>query len=284
MTRVDPHPAQPNPRGPATTIHPTAVIGAGVDLGCGVTIGPFAIVGDGVRIGDGSVLAAHAIVCARTVLGCGVNVHPFAVVGGDPQDLGFDRATPSGVRIGDRVTIREGATVNRATDAGTPTTIEDDAYLMAVSHVGHDCHVGKGTIVANNAMLAGHVSVGRNAFLGGGAGVHQFTRIGEGVMVGGNASIAYDVPPFTIAAERNGLIGLNLVGLRRRQMPAAVIADLKLCFRAVFFAGDVRRNAARAIAAAQVGTTAQGAVFLAFGEGGRRGFVRPRKKGEDREQ
>ncbi|MCA8974447.1 MAG: acyl-ACP--UDP-N-acetylglucosamine O-acyltransferase [Planctomycetes bacterium] len=264
-----------------TVVHPTAVIGAGVSLGLGVTIGPYAVVGDGATIGDGTTLAAHAIVCAGAVIGSGTRIHSFAVVGGDPQDLGFDPATQSGVTVGAGVTIREGVTINRATKAGGRTTIGDGVYLMANSHVGHDSHVGDRVILANNVMLAGHVEVGAAAFLGGGAGVHQFARIGEGTMVSGNASMSYDAPPHTIVAERNCLIGLNLVGLRRRGTEAAVIADLKRCFRAVFAeSGDVRRNANSAIASGEVGTTAPGAGFLSFCASGKRGFARLRRRSD----
>ncbi len=267
-----------------STIHPTAIVHDGATLGRNVHIGAFAVVGEGAVIGDRCTLLPHAIVRGSAELGERVCVHSFAVAGGDPQDLSFDPAIRSGVRIGDRTTLREGATVNRATSDGVFTIVESDVYMMANSHVGHDCHIGRHVVVAGNVMLAGHVEVGTNAFLGGGSGIHQFSRIGEGAMVGGNASIAYDVPPFTIAAERNGLIGLNLVGLRRRDTPSDAMDDLKRCFFAVFGSGDVRRNAAHALAAGDMGKTEHGKRFLTFCEGGKRGFVRPRRKADRREQ
>ena len=147
---------------------------------------------------------------------------------------------------------------------------------MANSHVGHDSKVEDRVTLANNVMLAGHVHIGSHCFLGGGAGIHQFVRVGEGAMVGGNASISRDVPPFTIVAERNSLCGLNLVGLRRRKFESAQVALLKRGFRAVYGeVGDVRARAREALLAIEPGLLVT--PFLAFFEGGKRGFVRLRR-------
>jgi UDP-N-acetylglucosamine acyltransferase len=248
-------------------IHPTAQIGADV------VIGPFAYVGPGAVIGDGCVLAPHAVVHRGATLGPGVRVDSFAVVGGDPQMIGFDPATESGVVIGAGTHLREHVTVHRSTKPGERTIVGEHCYLMANSHVGHDSKVEDRVTLANNVMLAGHVHVGSHCFLGGGSGIHQFVRVGEGAMVGGNASISRDVPPFTIVAERNALYGLNLVGLRRRKFDHAQVAELKRCFRAVYGeVGDVRAHARAAVLAGAGGLL--GAPFLAFFEGGKRGFVR----------
>ena len=154
---------------------------------------------------------------------------------------------------------------------------------MAHSHVAHDCKVADNVTLVNGAMLGGHVIVGEWAFVGGGAGVHQFVRLGEGSMVAGNAAISYDVPPFSIAADRNDICGLNLVGLRRRGFAPEVMPDLKRCFRAVFSgAGNLREQAEKVLAAGELGTTPQGRAFLEFFAGGHRGFGHKRrpKRGE----
>ena len=263
------------------TVHDTAVIERGAQIGGQVTIGPYAVIGAGVRIGDGCTVAAHAILGPGTVLGRSTEVHSFAVVGGDPQDLQFDSATRSGVWVGDGVTIREGVTINRATSRHEYTVIHSGVYLMANSHVGHDCQVHGDVVVANNVMLGGHVDVGAYAFLGGGCGIQQFVRIGGGAMVGGNASVSYDVPPHTVAVDRNRLVGLNFVGLRRRAFPGEAVADLKRCFRAVFSGpGDVRLKASAAMVDGDCGATAPGSDFLKFCSGGKRGFVGPRRRPE----
>jgi UDP-N-acetylglucosamine acyltransferase len=242
-------------------------------------IHPTAMIEDGAQLRPGCVIHAHAIIRSRCELGEGVIVHPFAVVGGDPQDLRFDPCTPSGVRIGARTVIREHVTISRSTVRDACTEIGADCFLMAACHVAHDCHVGNQVVIANAVLLAGHVQVSDRAFLGGGAVVHQFCRIGEGVMVGGGARISQDVPPFCLATERNGLIGLNLVGLRRRGFGRQQLEELKRALRIV----DAAVGNQRALAAAGLATggfvTPEAQRFLAFFAGGRRGFVRTRRAG-----
>ncbi len=255
-------------------IHPTAIIHPAARLGAGVTVGPYSIIEEGVEVGAGCVLAAHAILRRGVILGQGVKVDSFAVVGGDPQDLRFDVAIPSGVRVGDRTVLREGVTIHRSTKASEFTEIGADALLMGYSHVGHDCHVGALVIMGNCALLAGHVEVGEGSFLSGGTVFHQFMRIGEGVMVSGNARLGLDVPPFTLAAERNELHGLNLVGLRRRGYDAATIAELKRLYQVVYQGGSPRVNAATALRGG-LARSEPGTKFLAFFAGGKRGFLHP---------
>jgi UDP-N-acetylglucosamine acyltransferase len=255
-------------------IHPTAIIHPSAKIGANASVGAYAIVEEGVELGEGCVLAAHAIVRRGSILGRGVRVDSFAVIGGDPQDLKFNLATLSGVRIGDRTVLREGATVHRSTKAGGFTEVGADVLLMGCSHVGHDCQVGARVVMANCALLAGHIDVGEGSFLSGGTVFHQFIRIGEGVMVSGNARLGLDVPPFTLAAERNELHGLNLVGLRRRGCDAATIAELKKLYLAVYQSGSPKANAAASHAKTELGKK-----FLAFFAGGKRGFLRPVKSG-----
>ena len=241
-----------------------------------MSIHPTAIVEDGAVLGAGCVIHAHAHVTRHCVLGDGVVVHPFAVIGGDPQDLSFDVTLATTVCIGARTVLREHVTVSRATKPGGATEIGADCFLMTASHVGHDCRVGERVILANLVMLAGHVELGERAVLGGGAGIHQFVRIGESVMLGGLARITRDIPPFTMAAERDELVGLNLVGLRRRGCKAPVVAELKDAFRAVCRPTDNPRELAAAALAGGRFARAEAQRFLGFFAGGRRGFVRPR--------
>ena len=241
-------------------------------------IHPTAIVDDGVEIGRDCVIHAYAILRKGTVLGERVTVHPFAVVGGDPQDLHFDPATESGVRIGSGTTIREHVTVSRSTKAGTSTTIGENCFLMAACHVAHDCRVGNNVVIANAVLLAGHVQVGDNCFLGGDAAVHQFVRIGAGAIVSGGSRIAQDVPPNVMAAERNEVIGFNLVGLKRRGVPRESIRELKEAFRVVYFTpGNIREVATQALGGGRF-QSAEVREFLEFFASGKRGFSRARRE------
>lgn len=238
---------------------------------------PTAIVEPDAQLGANCALQAGAIVCRHAILGDGVTVHPYAVVGGDPQDLHFVCTTESGVRIGAGTTIREHVTINRSTRAGGLTEVGEDCFLMANAHVAHDCAVGKNVILGNNVMLAGHVSVGDYTFLGGGVGVHQFCRIGEGVMVGGNASVTRDVPHYVMLAGRDEVIGLNLIGLKRRGVSRAAVVELKRAFQTVYFTpGNIRQVAASAQAVGGF-ESAEAMRFLEFFAGGKRGFARARR-------
>ncbi len=164
-------------------------------------IHPTAIVEPGATLGADCEVMAYAVVTRHVVLGDRVVIHPFAVVGGDPQYLKFERGTAAGVRVGAGTVIREHVTINRSIHAGKSTEVGANCFLMAASHVAHDCEVGDNVVLANAALLAGHVSVGAGSFLGGGAAIHQFCRVGENVMVAGHASITRDVPHFTMVAE-----------------------------------------------------------------------------------
>jgi UDP-N-acetylglucosamine acyltransferase len=243
----------------STTIHPTAIVEPGAQLGADCEI------------------MAYAVVTKHCVLGDRVVVHPFAVLGGDPQYLKFDRAAATGVRIGAGTVIREHVTINRSIYPGKATLIGENCFFMATSHAAHDCEVGANVVLANAALLAGHVSVGDHTFLGGAAAVHQFCRIGEGTMVAGHAAITRDVPHFTMVAERDDVIGLNVVGLRRRGVARASIAELKAAYHDVYFTpGNIRDVAAARLAAGAFEST-EARHFLEFFAGGKRSFARARR-------
>lgn len=240
----------------ATFIHPSAVVEAGAQIGADCEILAGAVIKDGVVLGD------------RVV------VSECAVIGGLPQAIGFDRSARSGVRIGPGTVIREHVTVNRATRAGHDTVIGANCFVMASAHVAHDCVLADNVIMANAALLAGHVNVGAHAFIGGCAVFHQFVRIGESVMVSGNASIARDLAPFVLAAERDGVYGLNLVGLKRRGVAREAVREIKDAFREVYHGyGNIRELAANALAGGRY-ATAEARRFLEFFSGGKRGFAR----------
>jgi len=247
-----------------------------------MSVHPTAIVEEGVQLGANCTIHAHAIIRQHSILGDGVVVHPFAVVGCDPQYLKFDPATISGVTLGAGTVVREHATLNRSIHAGKNTVIGARCFLMANAHVGHDSVVADDVVLANNVMLAGHVEVGSFSFVGGGAGIHQFVRIGEGVMVGGLTRLTKDAAPFLMVAERDEVPGFNVVGLKRRGFSRDAIRELKDCFRAVFAAGDPRRHAAARLAAGVA--SAEARRFLGFFTTGKRGFARPAVGGGDADE
>ncbi|HTO04226.1 MAG TPA: acyl-ACP--UDP-N-acetylglucosamine O-acyltransferase [Opitutus sp.] len=243
------------------------------------TIHPTAIVEDGAQLGVDCEIQAHAIITRHCVLGDRVTVHPFAVIGGDPQYLKFDRSISSGVNIGAGSVIREHVTINRSINAGGFTLVGSECFLMASSHVAHDCTVANNVVLANAALLAGHVTVGEHSFLGGAAAVHQFCRIGDGVMVAGHARITRDVAHFTMVAERDEIVGFNAIGLRRRGISRPAIAELKQAFHAVYFTpGNIRVVAADALED-RTFTTPEARRFLEFFSQGKRSFARARRAG-----
>lgn len=196
-------------------IHPAAVVDPAAVLADDVEVGAGAVVEAGVTLGPGTVLRPHSVVRRGTALGKGNLVDSFAVLGGDPQDLGFDRAAETFVKVGDGNTFREGVTISRATKPGGATVIGNRTYWMANSHAAHDCVVADDVVVVNAVLLAGHVVVGERAVLAGATMVHQFTWIGESVMTQGGSGTGMHVPPFTLLAGVNEVVGLNVVGLRR---------------------------------------------------------------------
>tara|TARA_B100001778_G_C18502423_1_gene590311 strand:- start:142 stop:963 length:822 start_codon:yes stop_codon:yes gene_type:complete len=216
-------------------IHPTAVIADGATLGKNVSIGAYCVIGEHVSIGDGTTLHSHIVIEGHTTIGKSCQIFPFASIGHKPQDLKF-KGEVSQVVIGDNTTIREHVTINPGTEAGgLMTKVGNNCLLMVGCHVAHDCHVGDHVIMANNATLAGHVHVGDFAVLGGLSAIHQFVRIGHHAMIGGMSGIESDVIPYGQASgERANLVGLNLIGLKRRKFGRKDIHALRNAYRLIF--------------------------------------------------
>ena len=220
---------------PSASIHPSAIIAPGAVVGPGCTVGPFCILGPEVVLEAQVELAAHVVIEGRSRIGAGTRLSPFASVGLPPQDLKY-RNEPTGVEIGPRCQLREHVTVHRGSVGGDGMTrVGEECLLMACSHVGHDSQVGPRVIMANNVMLGGHVSLGEQCFLGGGAAIHQMVRIGRHAMVGGLAGVTNDVPPFAnVFGLPARLVGLNVIGLRRRGFSRDNLHSLRLAFRLLF--------------------------------------------------
>lgn len=218
-----------------TVIHPTAVIEPGAQLGAGVRIGPFCHVGPEVSLGDDVELVSHVSVGSATTIGAGGKVYPHAVLGGPPQNLRHKGGRTTLV-IGENAVIRECATLNAGSDSSRgETRVGDNAFLMAYTHVAHDCILGDNVIMANNATLAGHVEVGDFVNIGGLAAVHQFVRIGHHAFIAGTAGIAGDVIPYGMAFGNHArLRGFNIIGLKRSGMARADIRVLREAYALLF--------------------------------------------------
>jgi UDP-N-acetylglucosamine acyltransferase len=215
-------------------IHPTAIIDPSTEIGERVEIGAYTVVGADCTIGDGTVLGPHVVLEEFTRIGRDCQVRAGAVLGGPPQDHKY-RGERSYVRIGDRNLIREFVTMHRATGEESATVIGDDNLIMAYVHIGHNCQVGSGTMMANNLGLSGHVTVEDGAVLGGLVGVHQFVRIGRLAMLGGYSKVVQDVPPFMLADGRPAdVLDLNVRGLRRAGVAAAARATLRQAYKLLY--------------------------------------------------
>ena len=216
-------------------VHATAIVESGARLGQGVVVGPYCTVGPDVVLEDGVGLISHVVVAGRTTIGPRTTVYPFASIGMPPQDLEY-KGEPSHLEIGADNVIREHATMTPGTQGGGMLTrVGDNGLFMAGTHVAHDCTVGDHVVLANNASLGGHVVVDDYAILGGLAGVHQFCRIGAHSFVGAMSSVVQDVIPYGSASgDRARLVGLNIVGLRRREFSRADIQALRTAYRLLF--------------------------------------------------
>jgi UDP-N-acetylglucosamine acyltransferase len=218
-------------------IHASAVIDPTAIIGDDVRIGPFSVIEGDVVIGDDCQISAHVVIKAGTTLGPANLVFEGAVLGGQPQHVNVPEC-PGRLVIGAGNTIRENVTFHRAMAEDGETVIGDNNLFMVNSHVAHDCRVGNHTIFANNSMLAGHVTVGDRAYLSGAAAAHQFCRIGTFAMVGGQAHVNKDVPPFvTLDGLSSHVVGLNSIGLRRAGFSSEEISQLKRAYRVIYRSG-----------------------------------------------
>ncbi|MEZ0471951.1 acyl-ACP--UDP-N-acetylglucosamine O-acyltransferase [Luteimonas salinilitoris] len=259
----------------AASLHATAVVDPSARLGEGVTIGAFSLIGADVEIGDGTTIGPHCSITGPTRIGRDNRIHGHAAIGGDPQDKKFGGERVE-LAIGDRNTIREFVTINRGTgEGGGCTRIGDDNWLLAYTHVAHDCRIGSHCVFSNNATLAGHVEVGDHVILSGFVGVHQFCRIGAHAFIGMGAFVNGDVPPFVMVAQEGygRPRGINSEGLKRRGFDAARTAAIKRAYRALYMSGgNLDQARARLAELAQDSEDVRG--MLEFIESGQRPLLR----------
>ena len=250
-------------------IHQTAIVDADAQLAAEVEIGPYSIIGAGAIIGEKCVIQSHVVIEGSVKMGAGNVIGHGTIIGSTPQDLTFQAETKSGIEMGDSNVIREHCTIHRGAKEGGVTILGDRNFLMVGTHVGHDCRVGNGVVIANNSLLAGHVRIDDGAFIGGGSRFHQGIRLGRLVMAEGR--FTKNLPPF-LSAAKNQVYGMNIVGLRRAGFSQAERDEVKRAFKLLYKSGLNTKQALEKSGEAGFGPI--GREFFDFvAEAGKRGII-----------
>ena len=224
-------------------IHKTAIIDAKSKISSTVKIGPYTVIGPNVEIGDNVVIQSHVNITGHTVIGKNNNIYPFASIGNDPQDMKY-KGEKTELNIGDNNTIREYSTINPGTiQGGGITKVGNNNLIMISAHIAHDCIIGNNIVIANSAAIAGHAQIDDYVVIGGNCGVQQFARIGKMAMIGGMTGVSRDVIPYGLSTgNRNYLNGINVVGLRRSNVPNKDIIGLTEAYKDIFKTENLNEN------------------------------------------
>jgi len=223
---------------PTAQVHPTAILSPEAVVAEGVQIGPYAILEGPVQIGPRCVIRPYAHLVGPLVMGQENKVFTGAVLGERPQHLKY-QGEPTRLEIGDRNIFREAVTVHRGTTHSWVTRIGNDNYLMANSHVAHDCEIGNHCIFANGAVIGGHCSIGDNVILSGNCAVHQFIHVGRLALLSGCSVTTKDIPPFMVQQGINNVVSINVIGMRRAGIPNNSINAVRRAFRILYRDGLV---------------------------------------------
>jgi UDP-N-acetylglucosamine acyltransferase len=231
-----------------TSIHPTAIVDPKAELAPSVKVGPYSIIGPDVKLGEDVTLHSHVVLAGRTTIGARTQIYPFASIGQPPQDLKY-RGEPSTLEVGSDNLIREYVTMNAGTEGGGMVTrIGNNCTFLASAHVGHDCIIGNNVILSNTTLLAGHCRVADFVIFGGGAAVHQFVRVGKHAFIGGASAVESDIIPFgLVVGNRAHLMGLNLVGLKRRGFAREQINAMRDAYGQIFAQDGALRDRVSAV-------------------------------------
>ena len=224
-------------------IHKTAIISNTAKISDGVEIGPYSIIGSNVEIGSNTILHSHVNLVGNTKIGKNNQIFPFASIGTPPQDLKY-KGEKNSLVIGDNNKFREYVNINPGTELGGGITkIGNNNLFMVYCHVAHDCNISNNVVLANNVQVGGHVSIQDNAIIGGSCAIHQFSRIGDTAMIGGMTGVLSDVIPFGLSlGNRNNLVGLNLIGLRRAKISNENIKIIQQAYDIIFKSENFRSN------------------------------------------
>ncbi len=256
------------------SIHPTAIVDPKAELDSDVQVGPYAIIREEVFIGSGTQIGPHAVIEPFVSIGRDCRIFHFASIGAAPQSLKFE-GEKTYVKIGKGTIIREFVTIHRGTGfGGGITEIGEQNFLMAYTHIAHDCKTGRMVVMANNATLAGHITIGDYATVGGLTAIHQFVKVGDYAFIGGKSAVVKDIPPYVIAAgDRARLHGMNTVGLKRHGFSQSTLNELKKVYRIIFRIG-LTRNEAMERVKAEVEQIPEVVKFLEFIQSSQRGITR----------
>jgi len=232
------------------TIHPTAIVDTSVKLGANVHVGPYTVISGDVTIGEGTTIGSHSTIDSYSDIGPNCRIYPHVSIGAPPQAIRY-KGEKTTTKIGRGSIIREFVTIHRGTAfGGGSTEVGEENFLMAYSHIAHDCRMGKRVIMANNATLGGHITIGDFVTIGGLTAIHQFVRIGDYAYVGGKSALVKDIIPFVIAAgDRAKLHGINKVGLRRMGFSEETITAIRKAYRTLFRLGLTINEAMERLAA-----------------------------------
>ena len=224
-------------------IHETAIIDTKAKISSNVKIGPYTIIGSNVEIGEGSEIQSHVSIIGNTKIGTNNKIYSYASIGNDPQDLKF-KGEETKLEIGNDNKIREYVTINPGTiGGGGITRIGNNCLFMVSSHIAHDCLVGNNVILANNVPLGGHAQIEDDVIIGGNSAVQQFTRVGKSAMIGGMCGVVRDIIPYGVAhGNRSILQGLNVIGLRRKNIPNNEIMVLSDAYKELFKNENLTQN------------------------------------------
>ena len=224
-------------------IHKTAIVDPKAKISSSVEIGAYSIIGPKVEIGDNTIVQSHVSIVGNTKIGSKNNIYPFASIGNDPQDLKFS-GEETKLEIGDNNKIREYVTINSGTKGGGGLTkVGNNCLFMVSSHIAHECLVEDNVILANNVPLGGHAHIEENVIIGGNSAVQQFTRVGKSAMIGGMCGVVRDIIPYAMVhGNRSILQGLNLIGLRRKNIPNKEIMILTDAYKEIFKNENLSEN------------------------------------------
>ena len=255
-------------------IHSTAIINPKAEIDSNVEIGPYSIIGENVFIGSGTVIGPHVVIDPYVTIGADCNIFQYAAIGAAPQSLKFE-GEETYVKIGRGTIVREFVTIHRGTEfGGGITEVGEENFLMAYTHIAHDCKTGRKVVLSNNATLAGHITIGDNATIGGLVAIHQFVRIGDYAFVGGKSAVVKDIPPYVIASgDRAKLHGLNSVGLKRHGFSKNTLSSLKKTYRIIFRIGLTMNEAIERVRA-EVEQISEVLRFIDFIKSSQRGLTR----------
>jgi UDP-N-acetylglucosamine acyltransferase len=256
-------------------IHPTAIIDSKAEISEGVEIGPYSVIEKNVLIGEGTKIGPHVVIREGTYIGKQCQISQFASIGEAPQSIGY-KGEKTSLQIGDHNIIREFVTLHRGTiKGGGKTVIGNENFLMAYSHVAHDCQIGNQVVMANGATLAGHILIEDFAIIGGLSAIHQFCRVGTYAIIGGITGVLMDIPPYTKAqGDRAKLFGLNTIGLKRANFSEETLKALKQAYRIIFRSSLTLEKAMKRVVEDEISQTPEVQHFLQFIQCSKRGITR----------